>query len=392
METTEWVAGLRCQDCRTLFDAATAGRCPDCGGTLDVDLQDPSVDRDAFAAPVGAGLSRYAPVLPFSVERLVSTGAGGTPVVDCPDIGDALGVGSLAVKDEGRNPTGALADRGAALAVTAAREQGATDVALPSMGNTAQAVAAVAARAGLASHAFVPSRVPFVNKAMINVHGGDMTVVGGRYADAAAAFRDAVEAEGWHRLDAFSTPFRHEGLTTAAYELCEQFGWAVPDAVVVPTGHGTAIAGLHLGFRRFAEWGLIDERPRLYAVQAEGCAPIVTARDRGASSVSPVETPDTVCGPLEIPEPAGGRRVLDAVDSSDGGAVAVDDEAMLEAAVDLAEAGLTAGVSAGAALAGARTLATTGDLAAADDVVLVNPTSGTKEADLLRSRLMSQGQ
>jgi threonine synthase len=391
METNDAVAGLRCPACDAAVGIERGGWCPDCGGALDVALETGPADRDAFAGGVW-GLARYEAVLPFPATKTVSTGAGGTPLIACPDLAADFGVASLHVKDEGQNPTGSVADRGAALAVTAAREQGATDVALPSMGNTAQAVAASAARVGLASHSFVPSRTPFVNKAMINVHGGDMTVVGGRFADAAAAFQDALQTADWHPVDPFTSPFRHEGATTAAYELIEQRDWAVPDAVVVPTGHGTTLVGLALGFERLRAWGLVTDTPEVYAAQAAGCAPIAEAWAAGEASHSPVEAPDTICGPLEIPDPAGGERVLHALADSGGGAVAAEDEALLAGAVALAEAGVTAGVSAGAGLAGAELLVESGALGPDDEVVLLNPTSGTKEADLLRSHLMSRGQ
>jgi threonine synthase len=262
------------------------------------------------------------------------------------------------------------------------------------MGNGGQAAAAYAARAGLDSQAFVPSRVPFVNKAMVNVHGGDMSVVEGRYADARAAFEDA-RGTGWHSLAPFATPYRHEGAKTLAYEIAADLGWTAPDAVVHPTGHGTGLVGLRTGGRELSEWGLVDDRPRLYAAQASGCAPIAAAWDDGTAdgtgTPDPWDTPDTICGPLEIPDPAGGRYVLDALAATGGAAVATDDDAVLDGAVALAEAGVTMGATGGAAVSGARALADSGAFEGDDVVVLVNAVTGNKEADLLRSHLMSKG-
>jgi threonine synthase len=403
METTPAFDGLRCTGCGASYGPATTGRCPDCDGTLDpvYDFDAIDVDRGTLRSDRSAGVAAYASLLPFPADRLVTAGEAATPLLPCPGLADDLGVAELYVKDEGTSATGAVVDRGVALAVTAARERGATDVALASTGNGGQAAAAYAARAGLAAHAFVPSRTPFVNKAMVNVHGGDMSVVGGRYADADAAFADARE-DGWYSLAPFETPYRHEGAKTLAYELAAQRGWTGPDAVVHPTGHGTVIAGLQKGFDELRRLGLlaadgrddgapVDTGPRLYAAQASGCAPIASAWADGTETVDPVATPDTICGPLEIPDPAGGQRVLDALAATGGAAAAAEDADILENAISLAEAGVTTGSSGGAALAVARVLVDRGELGADDTVVLLNPTTGNKEADILRSHLMSKG-
>jgi threonine synthase len=391
METTEGFASLCCLDCDTTHDPETVGRCPDCGGPLDptYDVESGTITQDTFEA--GDGMTAFADALPFPAEQLVTAGEGGTPLVEAPGLAEELGVETVYVKDEGRNTTGAFLDRGMALAVTAAREHGATDVALPSMGNSGQAAAAYAARAGLDSHSFVPSRTPFVNKAMVNVHGGDMSVVEGRYADAAGAFEDAMAEEGHHSVAPFETPYRHDGAKTLAYEIAEGLDWTVPDAVVHPTGHGTGIVGLWKGGEDLAKWGLVDDEPRLYATQASGCAPITSAWEEGTSTPTPWEGPDTICGPLEIPDPPGGAYVLDALEATGGAAVGTDDDAILEGAVTLAEAGVTMGATGGAAVSGAQVLAEQGAFGGDDVVVLVNAVTGNKEADLLRSHLMSKG-
>jgi len=392
MQTTDAFASLRCLDCGATHDPTTPGRCPECGGPLDpsYDLDPDAVTRGTFETGDADGLAALADVLPFPEGALVTAGEGRTPLVEVPPLAEELGVAAAYVKDEGRNTTGAALDRGMALAVTAAREHGASEVALPSMGNGGQAAAAYAARAGLDAHAFVPSRVPFVNKAMVNVHGGDMTVVEGRYADAADAFAGAMADEEWHSVAPFDSPYRHEGAKTLAYETAAGLDWIAPDAVVHPTGHGTGIVGLRKGGADLVEWGLADAEPRLYAAQAEGCAPIARACEE-ASDLEPWDRPDTICGPLEIPDPAGGAHAVDALDATGGGAVAADDEAILAGAVTLAEAGVTMGATGGAAVAGARALADRGAFAADDVVVLVNSVTGNKEADLLRSHLMSRG-
>jgi len=296
------------------------------------------------------------------------------------------------VKDEGRNPTGSVADRGMAVAVSAARAHGASDVALATTGNAGQSAAAYAGRAGLASHSFVPSRATFGNKAMINVHGGDMSVVGGRYDDAADAFADAMDEEDWHSVAAFDTPYRVEGQKTLAYELAEQLDWEAPDAVVYPTGQSVGLVGLHAGATELADLGLIDDTPALYAAQAEGCAPIVEAFAEDREEHDATEVPDTICGEIEIADPAGGSLALDAIRESDGGAVATEDSDILESAVTVAQdEGIEMSPSSGAAASGAWALADDGAFGPDDTVVLVNTAAADKEADVLRSHLMSKG-
>jgi len=392
METTDGVAGFRCLDCgATVGIEETEGRCPDCEGALEAHYEADhleSVHDDLLSDSNGGSLTDFAAALPFAADAIVSIAEGGTPLVECPTLVEETGTAEVLVKDEARNGTGGVRDREMALAVTAAREAGASDVALATAGNGGQAAAAYASRAGLDSHSFAPSRCVFANKAMINVHGGDMNVVGGRYDDAAAAFADADE--DWYSLAPFDTPYRHEGTKTIAYELVADLG-AAPEAVVVPTGHGIGVVGLWRGFRELESTGAVDAVPRLYAAQAAGCAPVVEAVENDAEGTAAVQHPDTISGPLEIPDPAGGPYAVTAIRESDGGAVAVEDDAMLDGAVDLAQAGVPTSATGGAAVAGVSALAEDGDIAEGDTVVLVNPTTANREADVLRSHLMKQG-
>ncbi|SER79970.1 threonine synthase [Natrinema salaciae] len=395
METTDAFAGLECVACGATVDTAESHRCPDCGGSLEPTYEYDAIDldRETLAARPFDSQWRYAELLPFTRESAVTTGEGATPLVDCPDLAAELGVERVLIKDEGRNPTGSSTDRGASVAVTAAAQHGATDVALPSTGNGGQAVAAYAARAGLESHAYLPSRSGFTTKAMVNVHGGDMNVVGGRFDDAAGAFEEGLaEHDDWYSLAAFATPYRHEGAKTVFYELAEQLEWTVPDAICYPTGAGTGIVGLAKAAREFRELGLTDDLPALYAAQASGCAPIVEAADDGRDEHEPIDHPDTICGELEIPDPAASPRVLDAIRETDGGAVATDDPDILESAVRVAQAeGLEMIPSAAAAASGAWELAERGTFDGDETIVIVNTGSGNKEADVLRSHLMGQG-
>ncbi|QSG02558.1 threonine synthase [Natranaeroarchaeum sulfidigenes] len=395
METSHAFDGLRCLDCgETVSADQDVGRCPDCGGVLDpqYEYDEIDLDRETLDDRTDRSQWRYCELLPFTRESAVSLDEGGTPLVECPRLADELDVGRVLVKDDGRLPTGSTADRGQSLALTAATEADETAVALPSPGASAQSAAAYAARAGLDSHAFVPSRTPFTNKAMINVHGGDMNVIGGRFGDAVEAFEDAIAEESWHSLSAFDTPYRHEGRKTVLFEIVEQLDWTLPDAIVAPTGTGLSIAGLYKGARELRELGFVDDLPALYVAQAAGCAPFVEAWGAERSEAAPVELPDTICGELEIPDPNGSAHVLDALAATDGGAVSVEDPEILESAVTAASSeGLEVGTSTGAALGGTWRLAERDTLGEDDCIVVLNTGAGSKDNDVLRSHLMGQG-
>jgi len=396
METTEAFTGLECHDCDRLY-APEAGthRCADCGGILDPTYDYDAIDvtRASLAERPFDSLWRYAELLPFEREAAVTMDEGATPAVECETIAAELGVGEVLIKDEGRNPTGTFKDRGATMAVTAAVAHGATDVALPSAGNAGQAASAYAARAGLDAHIFLPSRSSFTTKAMVNVHGGDLTVSGGRIGDAGAAATDALaEHDDWYPLSSFVTPYRHEGKKTMFYELVEQRDWQVPDAIVYPTGGGVGLVGMYKAAREWHELGLIDEIPAFYAAQASGCAPIVEAFDAGRDEHEPIENPDTICGGIEIPDPGASRWILDALRESGGGAVATDDHEILDAAIAVAQnEGLEMAPTCAAAASAHAPLAERGEFDADDTVAIVNTGAGNKNADVLRSHLMGQG-
>ena len=396
METTEAFTGLTCFDCGETFDPGEAThRCPSCDGILDptYDYDRLDISRDTFSNRPFDSMWRYEELLPFPRSVAVSMDEGATPLVECPQLAAEMGVERVVFKDEGINPTGTFKDRGQSLAVTAATQHGAHEVALASAGNAGQAASAYAARAGLESHVFLPARAGFTNKAMVNVHGGDLTVVEGHIGDAGAAYGDAYEEhDDWYPVQTFVTPYRHEGKKTMALEVIEQLEWAVPDAVVYPTGGGVGLVGMHKAATELRDLGLIDEVPSMYAAQSTGCAPIVDAWEEGSDRHDPWAVPDTVCGGIEVPDPGASPIILDALEESDGGAVATDDEAILEAAVAVAQReGLEMGATAGAAASGAWELAERNEFDADDTVVLLSTGSANKEADLLRSHLMRHG-
>ena len=396
METTHAFVGLECVDCGATFDAADAThRCPECDGILDpsYDYDAIDLDRETLESRPFDSMWRNEEQLPFARESAVTMDEGATPLVECPSLADELGVERVLLKDEGRNPTGTFKDRGQTVAVTAAVQHGASEVALASAGNAGQAASAYAGRAGLESHVYLPSRSGFTNKAMVNVHGGDMNVVGGRIGDAGAAYAEALEEhDDWYPLQTFVTPYRHEGKKTMLYEIVEQLDWEVPDAITYPTGGGVGLIGMYKAAREFRDLGLIDDLPGLYAAQASGCSPVVDAFEAGADVHETVEHPDTICGGLEIPDPGASPWILEALRETGGGAVAADDPDILEAGVQVAQhEGLEMVPSSAAAAAGAWELAERGEFDGSETVVILNTGAGNKEADVLRSHLMSQG-
>ena len=396
METTAAFTGLECRDCGSTHDAqAATHECPDCEGTLDptYDYDAIDLDRESLSARPFDSMWRYEELLPFTRESAVTMDEGTTPLVDCPVLADELGVERVLIKDEGRNPTGTFKDRGQTVAVTAAKHHGATDVALASAGNAGQAAAAYAGRADLDSHVYLPARSGFTNKAMVNVHGGDMNVVGGRIGDAGAAFAEGLdEHDDWYPLQTFVTPYRHEGKKTMYYELIEQLEWDVPDAIYYPTGGGVGLIGMYKAAREYRNFGLTESLPSFYAAQATGCSPIVEAFENDRDEHEPVENPDTICGGIEIPDPGESAWILEAIRETDGGAVATDDPAILEAAVQVAQReGLEMAPTCAAAVSGAWAHADRGAFDGDETIVILNTGTGNKEADVLRSHLMSQG-
>ncbi|RAW45504.1 threonine synthase [Halorubrum sp. 48-1-W] len=399
METTAAFEGLTCVDCGETFDAETAThRCPDCDGILDpsYDLDRVDLTPAALERRPGETMWRYEELLPFTREAAVTLGEGGTPLVECPALADAMDVGRVLLKDEGANPTGTFKDRGQSLATTAAREHGATEVALNSAGNAGQSAAAYAARADLDAHVFLPSRAGFTQKAMTEVHGADLTVtdpVGGnsQIGDAGRAYAAAMEEHpDWYSTKTFVTPYRHEGKKTMALELLEGLDWEAPDAVVYPTGGGVGLVGMHKAAREARELGWSDDLVPMYAAQAVGCAPVVDAYEAGADRHEPLadDEVDTACNGIAIPDPGASPLILEAIRESDGGAVATTDREILDAAITVArEEGLEIGATCAAAASGAFALADAGEFGPDDTVVILNTGAGNKDVDTLRAHV-----
>lgn len=327
-------------------------------------------------------LWRYAEMLPDVPP--ISLGEGLTPLVRARRLGDELGLESLFVKDEAVNPTGSFKARGMAVAVSVAAARGVRVAAAPSAGNAGAALAAYGARAGMEVRLFFPDTTPrpFLQEA--ERYGARVTLVPGSIADAGRAMRQTLgpagEDGGWFDFSTLREPYRVEGKKTMGYEIAEQMEYTLPDAIVYPCGGGTGLIGLWKAFDEMEALGWIGPgRPRLFAVQAAGCAPIVRAFEQGRESAETWPDPVTVASGLRVPGGLGDRLMLQAIRASGGAALAVEDREMIEAARRLGEReGIDACPEAGAALAAVRRLARSGSLASDETIVVFNTGTGLK--------------
>jgi threonine synthase len=324
---------------------------------------------------------RYRALLPVQDERgVVSLGEGWTPLLHAARLGEGLGLPHLYIKDESLNPTGSFKARGLAVAISRARELGVSAVVIPSAGNAAGAMAAYAARAGLSAHVFMPGDVPAPFRLECQALGAEITLVDGLITDCGAQARRGAETHGWFDVSTLKEPYRLEGKKTMGYELAEQFGWELPDVIVYPTGGGTGLIGMWKAFGELAELGWIgDQRPRMVAVQAAGCAPIPRAFHAGERFAAPWEGARTVAAGLRVPAAVGDFLILRALRESSGIALAVSDEALVEAQMRMARLeGVFACPEGGAALAALETLLAQGWVSPDARVVLFNTGTGLK--------------
>jgi threonine synthase len=326
-------------------------------------------------------LWRYAEVLPVRDRRFrFDLGEGFTPLIDAPRVASHYGVARVWIKDEGQNPTGSFKARGLSLAVARAAELGAEVLALPSAGNAGSAAAAYAAAAGMKVHVIVPRDTPKPILEETRALGAELTLIDGVITDAAAKVAEGVRAHGWFDLSTLKEPYRVEGKKTMGYELYEQLGGRLPDAIVYPTGGGTGLVGMWKAFDEMEQLGWIGSaRPRMFVVQAAGCAPIVRAWETGAQHADPWADPWTYASGLRVPRAVGDFLILDAVRASGGAAAAVSDEAMVEAVGVLGRlTGIFAAPEGGATAAVLPALLAAGQLSADAEVVLFNTGSGLK--------------
>jgi threonine synthase len=330
---------------------------------------------------------RYAELLPVrEASNVVSLGEGLTPLVPVrKDVARQLGIerGELLLKEEGQNPTASFKARGLSAAVSRAKELGAKSIALPSAGNAGAAAAAYAAAAGLACHLAMPCDVPELNRVEAEVYGAEVTLVEGLISDAGRLIRELAPRHGWFDVSTLKEPYRQEGKKTMGIELAEQGGWGedcLPDVIVYPTGGGTGIVGMRKAFDELEAAGWIGQkRPKLVVVQAEGCAPIVRAFDRGERHAEPWENAQTIAAGLRVPVAIGDYLILDAVRESGGTAIAVSEDQIRSAQLEMGRlAGVYAAPEAAATWAATCGLRRQGFLSGDERIVLFCTGMGLK--------------
>jgi threonine synthase len=395
MEAMPSIAYLECSRCHHHVSADTPQTlCPLCAGSLyvryDMDKLKQTAKREdiaakAAASPASLGMWRYSSVLPD--VQPVTLGEGWTPMLK------SKRYPGLYIKEEGANPTGTFKARGLGLAVTMAKHYGLQHLAVPSAGNAAGALAAYAAAADIKAHIFMPQDVPFANYLEGVIYGADVTMVDGLISDCARLVGENIKAQReantpteqvWFDISTLKEPFRVEGKKTMGYELVEQLGWTYPDAVFYPTGGGVGLIGMWKAFEEMEALGWVTgKRPKMYALQAAGCAPITRAYDEHKPASEFFQNAATFAAGLRVPKPYGDTIILDILEKSGGKSIAATDEAILASILDWAKhEGLFLSPEGAAATAAYDQLLASGDLKPTDKVVLFNTGAGLKYTDM----------
>jgi threonine synthase len=325
-------------------------------------------------------LWRYREVLPLPADiDPVSLAEGGTPLLRASGSCRTSDI-DLWIKDESLNPTQSFKARGMSVAVSMAKYLGATKLAVPSAGNAGGALAAYAARAGLEAHVFMPRDTPRANIIECRELGAHVTLIDGLITDCGDEIARRKEKEGWFDMSTLKEPYRVEGKKTLGYELAEQCNWQLPDVIVYPTGGGTGLIGMWKAFDEMDALGWIGKkRPRMFAVQATGCAPIVRAFQAGEKTAAEFPDAHTVASGLRVPKAIGDFLILNILRQSKGGAVAVDDAEMIRIARDVgSKEGLFVSPEGAACFAALKSLHRAGKVGSGEQVVIFNTGSGLK--------------
>ena len=324
---------------------------------------------------------RYRAVLPIDdTEQPVSLGEGVTPLLEAPQLAREVGVGRLWIKDEGRNPTASFKARGMSAAVTRARALGVPGLVVPTAGNAGAALAAYGAAASLPVRVFAPASTPSAILAIVRAMGAALELVDGHIGDAGKRSRAFAAEHGWFDMSTLREPYRIEGKKTMGIELAEQLGWRLPTHIVYPTGGGTGLIGMWKVFAEMCDGGWLDAAaglPRMISAQADGCAPMVRAFERGETSATPWENPETHAAGLRVPGPLGDRLILRAIRESDGDAASVSEAVIAQCTARLSHAtGIDAAPEGGCALGALALLARTGRVPRDAEVLVFNTGSG----------------
>jgi threonine synthase len=375
------IIAFECSKCGEKYPPQSAPTvCRKDGGPLYVRYNLAEIRRNTTPDAVHDGpksMWRYSAVLPDAEP--VTLGEGFTPLLPSRKYANLL------IKDEGLNPTGSFKARGMSAAITMARHYGLKKLAAPSAGNAGGAMAAYAAAAGLEAYVFMPKDVPIANRLEVEAAGAHLTLVDGLISDCGRMVAERKGPEGWFDMSTLKEPFRIEGKKTMGYEVAEQMGWTLPDAILYPTGGGVGLIGMWKAFEEMEELGWIDggKRPKMICVQADGCAPIPKALQDGDAVSTMWPDAHTLAAGLRVPKAYGDFIILDIARKSCGTAIAVSDDAIMDGVKEMASTeGIFPAPEGGAALAAYKQLLERGFLKDSDKVVLFNTGSGYKYLDV----------
>jgi threonine synthase len=383
------IAYLECSKCGEQISGAQPQTiCPKDGGSLYVRF-DLAALKGKFMPDSLRGrpatMWRYHEVLPGDVP--VTLGEGFTPMLA------SRGNPNVYIKDEGLNPTGSFKARGLCAAVTMAKQYGLKKLAVPSAGNAASALAAYCAAAGIEAHIFMPKDVPLANLVECKAYGAHVTLVDGLISDCAKMVNERKQAEGWFDISTLKEPFRVEGKKTMGYEVAEQLNWELPDAIFYPTGGGVGLIGMWKAFDEMEQLGWLKKtagykRPKMIAVQASGCAPVVKAWNEHKPVAEMWQNAQTSAAGLRVPKPYADYIILDILKQSGGTAIAVSDQQIFQAVEEWAShEGVFASPEGAASLAAYKILLEQKFLKPSDKVVLFNTGSGLKYIDVIAQAL-----
>jgi len=379
-----YVSHLACPKCDNTYESEKIMQVCACGSPLLVryDLGKIStVLKKEDLSKRKPDLWRYLELLPVKHHKnIVNLGEGMTPLLKLNRLGAEVGLKNLYLKDEGIIPTGTFKARGAAVGVSRAKELGVNILAMPTNGNAGAAWAVYAAAAGIKSVIVMPKDAPPIPRGECAISGADLYLVDGLISDAGTIVSRAVKKYGWFDASTLKEPYRIEGKKTMGLEIAEQFDWKLPDVIIYPTGGGVGIIGIYKALQELHEMGWVGGRmPRLVAVQSTGCAPIIKAWEEGKKVSEFWHDAKTLAFGITVPKALGDFLVLEAIYKTNGCAVAVTDEKIIEAENMLASREGTFVCPEGAAtLSAALTLRDTGWLGSDENVVLLNTGSGLK--------------
>jgi threonine synthase len=375
------IIGFECSKCgENLPPQAAPTICPKDGGPLYVRYDLAEIRRNTTRESINSGpksMWRYAAVLPDAEP--VTLGEGFTPMLP------SRKYPKLLIKEDGLNPTGSFKARGMSAALTMLRHCGRKKLAAPSAGNAGGALAAYSAAAGLEAYIFMPKDVPIANRLEVEASGAHLTLVDGLISDCGRMLADRKDKEGWFDVSTLKEPFRVEGKKTMGYEVAEQLGWSLPDAIIYPTGGGVGLIGMWKAFEEMEDLGWINKakRPKMICVQSDGCAPIPKALHEGKAASEMWPDAHTLAAGLRVPKAYGDFIILDTLRRSGGTAIAVSDDDIMYGVKELASTeGIFACPEGGAALAAYKQLVQSGFLKSSDRVVLFNTGSGYKYLDV----------